>query len=171
MQRRLENPTQSICSACGYPNTPGEQFCQNCGVQLAPVASIPPPPPQPIAADQPARPEVAPLPASVGKLLVVASQVEIPLPVGKAEILVGRSDPVRDIYPDVDLALYGGEQAGVSRLHLRMVYRPEGVQIEDLNSTNFTYLNGQRLQPGQWYPLQPGDILRLGRLTLEFRRS
>jgi len=111
------------------------------------------------------------MPVSAGKLLVVAAQAEIPLPVGKAEILIGRSDPVRDIYPDVDLALYGGEQAGVSRLHLRMVYRPEGVQIEDLNSTNFTYLNGQRLQPGQWYPLQPGDILRLGRLTLEFRRS
>ena len=38
------------CSSCGYVNVPGEMFCQNCGVQLAPVASVPPPPPTPVGA-------------------------------------------------------------------------------------------------------------------------
>ena len=35
------------CSSCGYQNVAGEMFCLNCGVQLAPVASIPPPLPTP----------------------------------------------------------------------------------------------------------------------------
>ncbi len=35
------------CSACGFINLPGEMFCQNCGVQLPPVTSLPPPPPRP----------------------------------------------------------------------------------------------------------------------------
>jgi pSer/pThr/pTyr-binding forkhead associated (FHA) protein/membrane protease subunit (stomatin/prohibitin family) len=41
--------TPGTCSACGYANTPGEMFCQNCGVQLAPIASVPPPPPTPVS--------------------------------------------------------------------------------------------------------------------------
>jgi len=44
------NAAPGSCSACGYLNTPGEMFCQNCGVQLAPVASVPPPPPTPVSA-------------------------------------------------------------------------------------------------------------------------
>ena len=44
------NAAPGSCSACGYVNTPGEMFCQNCGVQLAPVASVPPPPPTPVSA-------------------------------------------------------------------------------------------------------------------------
>ena len=45
----LVNAAPGSCSACGYVNTPGEMFCQNCGVQLAPVASVPPPPPTPVS--------------------------------------------------------------------------------------------------------------------------
>ena len=40
------NPVAGSCSACGYVNLPGEQFCANCGVQLAPVTSTPPPLPK-----------------------------------------------------------------------------------------------------------------------------
>ncbi len=45
----------------------------------------------------------------------------------------------------------------------------DGIYIEDLNSTNFTFLNRIRLQPGQAYPLKDGDEIRLGVLTLEYR--
>jgi pSer/pThr/pTyr-binding forkhead associated (FHA) protein len=37
-----------------------------------------------------------------------------------------------------------------------------------LNSTNYTFLNRQRLQPGQRYPLKQNDEIRLGLLVLEY---
>ena len=63
--------TAGTCSSCGYQNIPGEMFCQNCGVQLAPVPSIPPPPPTPISPPKsqpespPFRPVEEPAPRSV----------------------------------------------------------------------------------------------------------
>jgi pSer/pThr/pTyr-binding forkhead associated (FHA) protein len=45
------------------------------------------------------------------------------------------------------------------------------VFIEDLNSTNSTYLNRQRLQPGQRYLVNSGDELRLGGVVLVYYSS
>jgi hypothetical protein len=181
------------CSACGYSNLPGEMFCQNCGVQLPPVASTPPPPPTPVVVgsvqNQPTRNSERRqtpsnnLPLDIsggseqggdqrqysGRLIIREKGVEIPLPPNQPELIVGRTDPVQNIYPDVDLADHEGERSGVSRRHARILQRPDGVYIEDLNSTNFTFLNRTRLQPGQTYPLKDGDEIRLGVLTLEYR--
>jgi pSer/pThr/pTyr-binding forkhead associated (FHA) protein len=95
--------------------------------------------------------------------------VELPLPPYQPEVVIGRTDPVQNIYPDVDLAEQDGERSGVSRRHARILQKPDGVYIEDLNSTNFTFLNRTRLIPGQAYPLKNGDEIRLGVLTLEYR--
>ena len=40
--------------------------------------------------------------------------------------------------------------------------------IEDLGSVNHTYVNGQVLQ-GKAY-LKPGDMIRIGMVTLKFER-
>ena len=37
--------------------------------------------------------------------------------------------------------------------------------LTDLNSTNGTQLNGQRIQPGAPHPVHFGDIVRIGDLT------
>jgi len=42
-------------------------------------------------------------------------------------------------------------------------------QVVDLNSKNFTYLNGERLQPQQPYPLVPGAVLKMGDFELQFQ--
>lgn len=42
-------------------------------------------------------------------------------------------------------------------------------QVVDLNSKNFTYLNGERLQPRQPYPLVPGAVLKMGDFELQFQ--
>ena len=209
------------CSACGYQNVLGEMFCQNCGVQLAPVPSAPPPPkpvlastPEPKAtpgqdiayrpvdmpAPQPGQahlpvgmcplcshtngpsdafcqncgaqlvPATAPFaaPLAPGRLVIKEGNIIIPLPIGKSEILLGRSDPVRNIFPDVDLTPYGGEKAGVSRRHARLIMQEYQLYLEDLNSTNFTFLNQQKLQPGQLYPVIPGDEIRIGLLAIDY---
>jgi hypothetical protein len=174
------------CSACGYSNLPGEMFCQNCGVQLPPVASVPPPPPQPVVdvahSERRLVPSIQPLqdnsPGSEhsggprqasSRLIIRESGIEIPLPADQSELVIGRTDPVQNIYPDVDLAEQEGERSGVSRRHARILRRADGIFLEDLNSTNFTFLNHMRLQPGQAYPLKDGDEVRLGVLTLEYR--
>lgn len=202
------------CSSCGYLNVPGEMFCQNCGVQLAPVASAPPPPPTPVShASGPAIPPPlercpvcgyranpedafcqncgAPLPSAglsqpeppaeqmapptiedrprIGiKLVVNTSQSVMVLDMDRNEWLVGRSDPVRGIFPEVDLGAQGGEKKGVSRRHARLVAQGDRRFISDLNSTNFTFLNGEKLQPGKLYPLKDGDDIRFGLLALRY---
>ncbi len=105
-----------------------------------------------------------------GRLLLHEKGVELPLPQSKPVLVIGRADPVQNIYPDIDLAELDGEKSGVSRRHARIILKPDGIFIEDLNSTNFTFLNRVRLEPGRPYPLNDGDELRLGVLTLEFRK-
>jgi pSer/pThr/pTyr-binding forkhead associated (FHA) protein len=82
------------------------------------------------------------------------------------EWLVGRSDPVRGIFPEVDLGAHGGDESGVSRRHARLAVQEGRRFISDLNSTNFTFLNGEKLQPARLYPLKHGDEIRFGLLAL-----
>ena len=82
-------------------------------------------------------------------------------------LYLGRLDPVANIYPEVDLTNDNGLEFGVSRQHLRVLRRDEGIFIEDLGSINGSFINGQKLLPYQIEPLADGDIIRLGRLDVE----
>lgn len=120
----------------------------------------------PVAAAAP----VAPVAAVTARLVLVTSGIEIPLAPGK-EVIVGREDPYSGIVPDVDLTPHGAEEGGVSRRHFKISLAGGQYVIEDLNSTNFTLLNRQRLQPGKPAPLADGDEIRAGRVRLTFRVS
>ena len=97
--------------------------------------------------------------------MVVASGAEIPLP-AVAEILIGREDPVSGIYPEVDLTPHGGDEGGVSRKHARISVDGGSYFIEDLDSTNLTFVNRQKLAPKTRHPLNDGDEIRCGRVAL-----
>jgi len=99
---------------------------------------------------------------------VVSSGAEIPLP-AVAEILIGREDPVSGIFPEVDLTPHGGEEGGVSRRHARITFEGGAYSIEDLDSTNFTFVNKQKLAPRARQSLQDGDEIRCGRVNLLFK--
>jgi len=92
----------------------------------------------------------------------------IPLPSGKPEIVIGREDVAGEVFPDVDLNPYQGDEKGVSRRQARLWLQGEQVFLEDLNSTNFTYINRQKLLPGQRYLLNNGDEVQFGRLLLKY---
>ncbi|MGI8671706.1 MAG: FHA domain-containing protein [Luteitalea sp.] len=56
------------------------------------------------------------------------------------------------------------DAAMVSRLHCRLTTQSTGqLDVEDLQSTNGTYVNGKRVQKAT---LLPGDTLRVGRVDL-----
>ncbi|MAF78942.1 MAG: hypothetical protein CME63_17315 [Halobacteriovoraceae bacterium] len=50
----------------------------------------------------------------------------------------------------------------ISSHHITITVSLEGVQIEDFNSFNGTYLNGAKLDPKVKYPLQVKDIIQVG---------
>lgn len=68
----------------------------------------------------------------------------------------------------IDLEMYGGFKLGVSRNHAAFVYdhEHEKFRIEDLHSVNGTFINGYALSPNELYPLNNGDEVRLGGLTM-----
>ncbi len=162
------------CPACGAEVEAGDTFCSTCGASLkaapapAPVVQAAPPPgPAPVVATPPPPAPVA-QPAMGPRLVVVATGAEIPLPPG-GEILIGREDPISGVYPGVDLTPHGGEDGGVSRRHARLIFEGGRYSIEDLDSTNFTFVNKQKLAPRAQQPLNDGDEIRCGRVALVLR--
>jgi hypothetical protein len=108
--------------------------------------------------------------AGVARLVVISTGAELSLP-EQEEITVGREDPSSGIFPDVDLTPYGGEDGGVSRRHARMLHIGDDYFVEDLQSTNYTKLDGQRLPAHVRERLEDGARLDFGRVAVIFRRS
>jgi pSer/pThr/pTyr-binding forkhead associated (FHA) protein len=85
------------------------------------------------------------------------------------EINIGRWDADSGIFPDVDLDEDDAE-AKVSRRHARIVNHNGQYFIEDLGSTNGTFVNrGRRLLPGKRHMLQNGDEIIVGKTFLKFQ--
>jgi pSer/pThr/pTyr-binding forkhead associated (FHA) protein len=56
----------------------------------------------------------------------------------------------------------------VSRLHCRIVGGDQRMEVEDLSSTNGTFVNDKRVEKGH---LGNGDRLRIGRVELQVERQ
>lgn len=176
-----------LCQTCLSECPDGASYCEVCGEPLGGLAANRTRPAaqaggltiEPADSDQlsaadapvhpawqppatPPNPATTPPPGAFSLRLAGGAVVEL---TGKREYLVGRHDVPLGIYPDVDLAPYGGLEAGVSRNHAAIYLRPEGYFVEDLESANETLLNFQRLLPRQLYPLKDGDQLRFGLLS------
>jgi CheY-like chemotaxis protein len=82
-------------------------------------------------------------------------------------IMLGRSDAVRGVRPDIDLDPFGGQEKGVSRRHAIILAKDNRVIVQDEGSANGTFINNQPLVPRQPYRLRDGDKLRLGQLELQ----
>jgi hypothetical protein len=83
-------------------------------------------------------------------------------------MLVGRSHQSLPVQPDVDLTPFLMEQQhGVSRRHALMRLRDLRLEMQDLNSTNGTGINGFRFQPKETHQIRNGDIVTLGRVSIK----
>ena len=95
-----------------------------------------------------------------GRLVVVKSPAldeDDELLLDSAALLVGRGSG-----NDVNLA----RDEFASSNHARVEPRRDGVWVEDVGSTNGTYLNGIRLTHAK--RLAPGDILRVGETEMRY---
>ncbi|HZC06771.1 MAG TPA: FHA domain-containing protein [Ktedonobacterales bacterium] len=173
----------SVFCKQGHENPDGSMFCDQCGEALedttssgaAPAAApydatqaTAPYDATPAACDAPVAAPPAPAPAATSARLVIKEDgAEFPL-AGKSEFLVGREDPVSNIYPDIDLTPHKGEEHGVSRMHAKIYAQGSQYLIEDLNSTNSTYLNRQKLAAKTPTPIKDGDEVRFGKVEATF---
>jgi pSer/pThr/pTyr-binding forkhead associated (FHA) protein len=99
------------------------------------------------------------------KLTILDSGRDVEVSLTK-EVNIGRLDPGRAWFPEVDLTSDGGLEKGVSRYHAKITRRGREVFIQDLGSLNGTFLNGKKLTPYLSRALKSGDELQLGVLIL-----
>jgi pSer/pThr/pTyr-binding forkhead associated (FHA) protein len=84
-------------------------------------------------------------------------------------IHIGRMDPSSTVFPEVDLTDEGTASKSVSRRHARILRQNNVVVLEDLGSVNGTFVNGRRLDAYLPKPLNNGDVLQLGRVSIEVK--
>jgi pSer/pThr/pTyr-binding forkhead associated (FHA) protein len=111
-----------------------------------------------------------PKPKNVHANLVIerGNLVGSEFPLSTDESLIGRWDADNGIFPDVDLDRYDPE-AKISRRHARILHNDGQYAIEDLGSTNGTFVNrGRRLIPGNSQLLKDGDEIIVGKTFLRF---
>jgi pSer/pThr/pTyr-binding forkhead associated (FHA) protein len=142
-----------------------------------PAASAPPavpppaPPPPPTVVPTPLNPPVSPpvtapatnrtqLQVSSARLLHVQTDTTIELPANLTVVHIGK--PNDRIPPDIDVSGFPDSEI-VSRIHADI--RVEGgiYYIEDVGSSNGTYINNAPLPMGNRHRLRAGDRIALGK--------
>lgn len=83
------------------------------------------------------------------------------------ETMIGRSDPVTGILPDIDLTSVDNNRS-VSRRHAKIL-RKEGKYfiLEEVGTVNGTYVNDQRIPTGVPTEIKNGDRLRIGLIQMK----
>lgn len=84
-------------------------------------------------------------------------------------ITFGRTltDTQRQDHLHVDLNAYHAMVNGVSRIHAGIYVRSNCLSLQDLGSTNGTFLNGYRVSAYTEVPIQEQDMIEFGNLRLQ----
>ena len=156
-----------ICPNCGKINYNKEYYCYACGHILATAPATEHLQGNYAALDPEVRWGTAHFDENT--VLVLEPRDEgAPIvidPPDNQDVVVGRSARDSIMLPDVDLAPYRAEEHGVSRLHAAVRQEENTITISDLGSSNYTYINGQRLHAHEVRCLRDRDELRLGHLV------
>jgi len=171
------------CDRCKTENLDGSQYCDECGAPLRPNGRPNPVQQKPVQGGNgnhapSSHPELAGGRVSAGlsySALRATAKPHARLVIEKGrstgkqfmlsdvEAQIGRWDADGGIFPDVDLDTDDPE-AKVSRRHARITLNNGQYFLEDLGSTNGTFINrGKRLAPGQRQALCDGDEIIVGK--------
>lgn len=94
------------------------------------------------------------------RLLHVQTNALIELPQGLSVIHIGK--PNDRIPPDIDLSGFPNSEI-VSRIHADIRLEADAYYVEDVGSSNGTYINNLPLTIGNRHRLRPGDRIALGK--------
>ena len=143
------------CRNCGRECDPSEEHCTNCGFPLPRLVAGPTLEPTAIPID----PNLAT--EEVGDPFAQTQHRATIVIEGSREIQLGSGDRLvigRD--PDTPLAEVCGDN--ISRRHAEVYVNDGGVFIEDLDSTNGTTVDGERIKPHDPCQLLSTATVRLG---------
>jgi pSer/pThr/pTyr-binding forkhead associated (FHA) protein len=144
------------CPACAAEVKPDDLICFTCGANLPRrQPDDDPPPPATIMQEYLRREEgTGPISATVLRLAFPTGNVEVP---AGTSLLLGR-DPAESL-----VAAAFSQFDNVSRRHATVTVDDAGyATIRDEHSTNGTFVNGDRVLPGNTVRLADGDVVRLG---------
>ncbi len=160
----------TICPVCGTVNAHGTLVCSNCGAALAGEWTM-----KTVSLGNAASgtnrfrkqriAHIGKLPPHAAALYI--NNGETPsIVLITSEIIFGRN-VAGDETPRFDLTNFQGQERGVSRKHAILKRIPEGIIVEDMGSSNGTWLNDSLLKPFTPSLLQSGDRLRLSQVEVE----
>lgn len=187
--------SDGVCPSCGAANPANALFCEACGYDFTTgsmprsAASLTPPVAAPDggAAPTTAAPVVPEAPVSTAPPLegwvaevwidpdwyvdqkstdpLPSPGLPLVVPLRTTSILIGRASRSRNITPDIDLS----SDNGISRRHAQLTTDGTRWFVEDLGSSNGTYVGGtlgslptSPVPPGQKQEIAPDDRVYLG---------
>lgn len=162
------------CPNCQHWNEAGSRFCEECGTELVAAA-----PASTQVSVRPADPNEA-LPSPSAQILTPVSTPTAAPYTGPRLLL----NSTGSIFRLGDVAMIGREDATlhidfegypdakyVSHRHAQITKINGTYYVEDLGSSNHTYVNQIKLAEGQAEPLKEGDVVRFGKIELTFHES
>ncbi|HEX6291438.1 MAG TPA: zinc ribbon domain-containing protein [Herpetosiphonaceae bacterium] len=161
----VEQPAEQPVAQPQQPEAPAPVSAQ----AAAPSQPAPSQPVAPAMGGTNQLPPSAAQPQASGPRFVTRDGGVLSLPTTGKEIVIGRDDPISGIHPDVDLTPHGGEAGGVSRRHALLREQNGQWLLTDLDSTNYTRVDGNRIAPDTPTPLHDGARVQFGRLEVDFR--
>lgn len=164
------------CPSCGHINPQGALYCDQCWAVLQTTRSDPRRTTLTVSAvrvDDPVTDgRQTTRTAHLGKLAPYAIAIYVedrdePLIVSLiSQVALGRATE-SDVQTRIDLSPFGAREKGVSRQHCTLKRIGGGMMIQDMGSSNGTWMDGVRLQPYQPTLIVSGARLQLGRLELQ----
>ncbi|BDI15687.1 hypothetical protein ANSO36C_14890 [Nostoc cf. commune SO-36] len=165
-------PPESVSQIPATPSSPPEPAPTVVAQPVVSIQSIPTPPPlepAPVSeVEVPAPAAPAPtvtaartqLQQVIARLIHVQTDRLIELPQNLSVIHIGK--PNDRIPPDIDVSGFPNSEV-VSRIHADIRVEGDAHYVEDVGSSNGTYINNLPLLPGNRHRLRPGDRISLGK--------
>lgn len=155
-----------FCTGCGAPLEDGQKFCTKCGAKVET-------PEEPVASAEP-EPQDSVLVQDEVNTTILAAIEEAPKdpiaefnkePTIKLISVDGREFKTSKFPCTVgkgsaaNLQISGNN--AISREHLQLTFKDGEFFVEDMNSSNFTYINGSKIEPKVPCAVKSGEELKL----------